>query len=406
MTERTRRATEAVETHLAFLDQRFAGSQADRIEGNLLDPARDRSDPRYGHEQFLYADGGGTFQGWLRAIADRAMTFTATTDLMREIVLTQEMMTEEGLDYLPLLPHHVPAKSGIMFFPYGVEHPFTRDLGQRTVTKFNVNEGIRKYLIDDGCGDRHFIDGFLWDVNDRVSKDGHGGAPVNGITVILLTRWRGRADDRPFRLHMTAEPDARPPEIVGSDMTAWAFDEPGQEAWINPDFLAEDPHHRIQELGFDKDELIEHLEDNRWFIRSLVWSTFRWLSEEVWLGERADRATSRRLQRARPDFGGRTPEDGDILIVDLRKERKDAIEAAEGEGIPPWWRCRWTVRGHWAKRRTSIIDANGHSAGPVRGPDSVEGVTFAYKHVWIEPYIKGPDDAPLVYKDKVGVLDR
>jgi len=231
MSERTRRATEAVETHLAVLSERRTGSAADAIEGPLLDPTRDRHDPRYGHGAYLFADGDGTFQGWVRAITEAAMTFAVTTDLMREVVLTQEMIAEEGLDYLPLLPHHVPAKAGLIVFPYGITNPVVHDEGVEYRTMWTP-DGIARFAYDRGAGDRHLIDGFLWSVNNRVSKDGHAGEPVPGVTILPMTRWRGRNDDRPFR--MSAREGRPMPEVVLSDLTAWAFDEPGQTEWPEP----------------------------------------------------------------------------------------------------------------------------------------------------------------------------
>lgn len=403
MSERSRRATEAVETHYAFLDACRTGSTKDHIEGSLLDCAKDPTDVRFGHGDFLYGK-GRSFQDWQRDIANRARTFTATTDLMREVALTVDMMAEEEIDWLPLLPHHVPAQTGMMLFPWGMEDPTHIDRGVHIQRKrMNAfQDSLSAY--DSGGGARHHIDGFLWDVTDKVAKDGHAGPPVSGVMVLPLTRWRGDPTDRPFRLHYHLHPDTRPVPIVASDVTAWAFDDEdsGTEWGIPPSLNTE-----LLD-GFDRTEQLENVVEKRLWVRSLVWATFRWLSEEVWIPESPDnRQTTRKMNRARPVIHENAPEDGMVTIVDLRLERKEAVARGEAGGEPPWWRSRWIVRGHWAKRRYAIRHPQTNEpVGPTRGPGSVEGVTFAYKRVWIDPYEKGPDSAPLVLRDRVGVLCR
>jgi hypothetical protein len=346
----------------------------------------------------------------MREIVNKAMTFTVTTDLMREIVLTTEMMTEEGIDWLPLLPHHVPARTGLILFPYGVEITdfYTRPMHEERV--FDKRDGqFHTYVLDQGGGDRWFIDGFLWEHSDRVSKDGHAGTPSNGLMIYPLTRWRGRDDDRPFRGLRHHNPEMHPPELVASDSTAWAFDQPGEVEWIDP-VVNWEISHENGTVKIPSDQLDEEgiatLNLVRWQTRSLIWSTFRWLMDEVWIDEWADRAATKRMKRARPIIHENPlQEDGQIVIVDLRAERKEFV-AKFGPSEPPWWRCRWTVRGHWAKRRYAIRDEKGKAVGPTRGAGAIEGETYYIKPKWIEEFEKGPDNAPLILKDKVGVLDR
>lgn len=400
MTQRTRRATEAVEAHLDFLAQCRMGSEKDMIEGTLLDVTRDPADPRFGHGDFLYEARGGSFQTWMASIANQARTFTATTDLWREVTLTVEMMTEEGIDWLPLTPEMLPAEAGFMLFPYGVKYPYDIDRGHTTTTKFEKGRKVT-IIRDDGGGAEWWIDGLLWLRNDRVASNGWIGPPVDGVTILPLTRWRGDTEHRPYRLTIHHLDDTlRVPELVASDITAWGFDQPGVFEWTDP---AVQPGYTPDERD---EELIAALSDHRTWIRSLVWATFRWLNEEVWLPEQADnRGTRRRLERAKPQFA-KTPDDGDIVVVDLRKERREQIANSDPDAEPPWWRTRWIVHGHYARRRYAIRDEAGRAVGPTTGPDAVEGRTFEYRRVWIEPFLKGPENAPLVIRDHVGVLNR
>ena len=387
MTERLRRALEAADSHTTYIDGTRPGSTRDRVERALLDPTSDPGDVRYG-DTSLY---GGDFADWLRGYAQRAMTFTATIDLMREIVLTQEMLEEEGIEWLPLLPHHLPSPAGFVLFPYGIECPtLVRPAGP-------LPEGAITW-------DRWMVDGLLWAVDDNVARDGVADDPTNGVIVFPLTRNRGMDGDRPFH-------PARPlplDTLTASDLTAWAFDQPGDTQWES----MADVHARWADRGLslgstdNVDPLVERLHAVRWWTRSLVWSVWRWMTEEVWVDGELDRATRRRLKRAKPVIHENQPEDGRVVIVDLRPERKEAVARGDAAGEPPWWRSRWVVRGHWARRRYALLDEQGQRLGPVRGPGSVEGVTFEYRPVWIEPFEKGPDSAPLVLRDPVGVVNR
>ena len=380
MTDARTAAREAAAEHTLFIEGCAAGNNRNRIERILLDPTIDPTDVRYGHGDYLYAP-KTTFVDWMRHHAQRAMTFTATHDLMREIVLTQQMLDEEEIDWVPLRPNHLPAPNGFMLFPYGVECP--------------------KFMYGETSWNRWMVDGFMWLSSTEVAKDGVAGEPSDGVVVFLLTRERGRDGDRPF--HPTVPVPVG--TIVASDLTGWAYDPPGATSWDDMTGLQQ----QWADEGTDhagNAEFVERLEQVRWWVRSLMWASWRWTTEEVWLSPDLDRATRRRLLRAKPVIHENTPEDGQVVVVDLRPERKEAVERGDAAGEPPWWRSRWLVRGHWARRRYAIKDTVGTNVGPVRGAGAVEGVTFEYRHVWIEPYEKGPDNAPLVLRDKVGVVHR
>jgi hypothetical protein len=106
---------------------------------------------------------------------------------------------------------------------------------------------------------------------------------------------------------------------------------------------------------------------------------------------RPPRAVARRAARA-----GRLPEDGDVTIVELRKFLSDA-EAhshtdADDDAYFDRWNHRWIVRGHWAWRRCKCHPEPGSEWGRHR--------------VYIDPYIKGPPDAPLVIKERMFAVIR
>lgn len=72
-------------------------------------------------------------------------------------------------------------------------------------------------------------------------------------------------------------------------------------------------------------------------------------------------------------------EDG-IRVVTLRRQAPSKTEPS-AEGQHTEWSCRWVVDGHWRQQWY---------------PSSEE-----HRPVWIAPHVKGPDDAPLVLKDRV-----
>jgi hypothetical protein len=74
----------------------------------------------------------------------------------------------------------------------------------------------------------------------------------------------------------------------------------------------------------------------------------------------------------------------EYVVVQLRKtEYKSGEKSDDGRFID--WSHRWVVGGHWRWQ-------------PYK--DNTK------KRIWIAPYVKGPDDKPLVMKDKVYVLAR
>jgi hypothetical protein len=396
MSERTRRATEASMIHADFIEGCRPGSPKDMFESSLLDVTNDPNDVRYGHQDFVYRGLG--FQGMLKKTASEAMTFAITTTLMDEIRVTLDFLHSENIDFLPLRREMVPCDSGFVVFPFGIDISdvleFVEDAGLSKKRTLGPNGWVTNFM-DLGGGDRWFIDGFMWCTSEIVAHD-LDLRPTEGVLLFPLTRWRGRDDDRPFRLHRHIDKSQLPPEFVASDCTGWAWDAEGQTEWDEATWgeYYKNPKARTDEFN----------EAVKLRLRSIYWVVWRWMTEEVWIPERPNRPVQRRISRLRPEFGTQAPEDGSMVIVDLRLERQEG-EAPKGEE-PAWWRARWKVRDHWARRRIAIRDENGNSVGPVTGPKAVYGVTYKYKWVKIKEYEKGPEDAPLVDKEKVGVLWR
>lgn len=89
--------------------------------------------------------------------------------------------------------------------------------------------------------------------------------------------------------------------------------------------------------------------------------------------ERADRASRRRADRE-----GRQ-EPPSVTVIELRRPVDSG--ASEGAHHDVDWSHRWMVGGHW---RNQFHPSDG-----------------SHVPTWIAPYVKGPEDKPLVVKDRV-----
>lgn len=83
------------------------------------------------------------------------------------------------------------------------------------------------------------------------------------------------------------------------------------------------------------------------------------------------RALRRRLERE-----GHQP--APVTVVTLRRRLS---QTSNGEGQPVDWSHRWVVRGHWRNQWLPRLQQ--------------------HRATWISEYVKGPEDKPLVVKDKV-----
>jgi hypothetical protein len=68
----------------------------------------------------------------------------------------------------------------------------------------------------------------------------------------------------------------------------------------------------------------------------------------------------------------------DVTVITLRRQRQpyDDHDPSEVD-----WKWQWVVRGHWRNQYYSTL-------GDVGDPN-------AYRQIWIMPYMKGPEDAPI-----------
>lgn len=86
---------------------------------------------------------------------------------------------------------------------------------------------------------------------------------------------------------------------------------------------------------------------------------------------RPDRPYRRRAKR----YG---KEDAHVTVIRLRRPK----HKTDGESQEVDWKSRWIVGGHWRKQRYGKRDEEPY-----------------YRNIWIAPYVKGPDDKPLVLRE-------
>jgi hypothetical protein len=99
---------------------------------------------------------------------------------------------------------------------------------------------------------------------------------------------------------------------------------------------------------------------------SLIKALFMFMEQKIVAVDRhrPPRHERRRLKKERRPIW-------DIKVVSLRRYAPSQLQEAGVGGVD--WQCQWTVSGHWRKQPTN------------------DGV----KVIWIDPYIKGPEDKPL-----------
>ena len=94
------------------------------------------------------------------------------------------------------------------------------------------------------------------------------------------------------------------------------------------------------------------------------------------LGEDPSRTARRRMGKAHLPVSP-------ITVISLRR-----VSGQEHGESHVEWQHRWMVRGHWRRQ-------------PYR-----ENGETVYRYIYINPYLKGPEDMPLLHRDKVNALVR
>jgi hypothetical protein len=167
------------------------------------------------------------------------------------------------------------------------------------------------------------------------------------------------------------------PKLILVDITAWLFDD---ELWsdaVGDDAIPQGP--LMDPLGENR-VIAQHMG----LLRRYILALFLFMKQEIVAAseERPPRPAKRRAERP----GLSTPDS--IVVIHLRRVKqksKDETEdeAAEREHVE--WSHRWIVRAHWRQ----ISDKEGRP-----------------RLVPVREHVKGPDDKPLVIKERIVSVDR
>lgn len=116
------------------------------------------------------------------------------------------------------------------------------------------------------------------------------------------------------------------------------------------------------------------------------------------------------LSRADRKRHGRMPVPGKVSVIGLR--RGQTSTRGDGESLVEW-QHRWLVRGHWRWQPVGpvgrgAVDLHDHqwgdkvvSVGSIHRPCQVVGCRRVLSRLWVTGHVKGPEDKPLVVRDKV-----
>lgn len=143
----------------------------------------------------------------------------------------------------------------------------------------------------------------------------------------------------------------------------------GRSDWPTTDLLSD--------LAYPMTETMHrsYIEDRK--ILVALWTLLHQEGIASTIVEHADRPTRRRAQRAGLDPNGES-----VRVVTLRRIHRTESAPAEGSDEHIEWSHRWLVSGHWRWQRV--------------GPGRAERrLTF------VRPYVKGPDNLPLVVPETV-----
>ena len=281
-----------------------------------------------------------------------------------------------------LLPQDLPADTGFLWVPGGFQTYDVRgqQMSVNAITWHRHGDGVEVAMWTD----KH-------DPVDAVAAGWRGTARWNDVPrLTLCDRKRIRfGHDLPHQITIGADV---PPEL-GAGMKFTVADTPATDGADDTDGPGEvslkwtwNGDRPLDEVLADHD--MTHDEFTQMFsptpgpnpiLRCLL-ATWRLMQQTMTTVEKEEvpRNVRRRLERMN------VPEKH-VSVIGLRKR------PSHGDGTSDvQWSHRWVVRGHW--RRT-----------PYKDPESGETV---YRHIYINPHIKGPDSAPLLIRDRVYALVR
>jgi hypothetical protein len=221
---------------------------------------------------------------------------------------------------------------------------------------------------------------------------------ANGLNFMIYTDWgiyrhiyAPSAEDHDPNIHDSLVKHAawRDDDIFVADIQRWNF---GKVWGTDRDetMSAQDQLNRIADAFRDeKTPLLvnPHVE----LFRKFVLSMMRFSHQKLLVSERA--TVTRQVRRAAVRELGK---DFTMNILRLRRIKKASSDGETGEGHRLDHRI--VARGHWKNHYY-------RSWGPCYLEDGTPNPD-SHRRIWVDPYVKGPEDAPFVHKHKINALVR
>jgi hypothetical protein len=306
--------------------------------------------------QGIYGSGKGLLTD-MRAVLHASENFYVAKPMMElAMALADEMPDEE------LLPHDLPALQGWMWFA----HPY-RQIDIRR--KILIDHAIMWSVFGGQVRVFHFTD--RSDLNDSVNQvlwGRHTEEQMRQLPMLNLNHVfdmkfgeplpRGIVWDTP--LPADAVVDAtRTTNPDGTDTLTWYTDQP-IPAMFSDDGKPEQPKYIRSPLA------------------AFIVTLWRLCQQSIAsrLVEEPARHARRRMTKAHLPVSP-------ITVINLRRISGPAHDESHVD-----WQHRWVVRGHW---RRQPYKENGE---------------IIHRYIYINPYLKGPEDKPLLHRDKVNALIR
>lgn len=344
----------------------------------------------YGYRKIEDMEQRATLGTWLhqrvKDVVSQAATYYVSPDMCEMTRMAAEALPAEALS-----PKDLPVERGFLYFarPMIIDGPAALDdePSERTekvavsaVAWENGMVGHPEQGVAPGVSYWLFqtVHDAAVTINRGLAREWEERTGQKIVEPVVVTG--SGAQDGPFVTDTELKAEHGPLPIY--DFSGWTYgstwnSSPVSEAMVeNPDGSFRVSAHFDEEGQLQVHPVVDQ-------VRRYLLATWKLLQEKITDTdiEHAPRYIRRRAER-------RIPEAGDIVVVRLRKETKGSL-VVENPEEGPWWNHRWLVRGHWHK----------YWVGPKAGEQSL--VTK-----WVAPYIKGPEGAPFVAKDRIFSLER
>lgn len=316
----------------------------------------------------------------VKSVVANASTFYVSPDMCELVKMAAEDMPAGGLK-----PTDMPTDTGFLVFdrPVSLTSELPVDLDDGGVVETATEVRIAGIAWQAGSVRRAPV---LNAANQAPGFSSEGDT-VPGVSYFLFTT----PHDAAVNMNLIAQAAGEEPQEDADnvrryngplpiwDFSGWSFNQPWHTT-TEENF----GHAFTQEGELEPLTGVHGVVDQA---RRLMLATWRILNQKNIVVLEPNKNKPRQLRKRAERVG--IPEDGDILIIRMRREVFQGLKnAAGGEDDEPWYSIRFMVRGHW----------HNYWVGP-RGNQHL-------KSKYVCPYEKGPEGAPLVRKDKIFSLER